>query len=178
MKVLQKVNFQNYVNRIYSDFFSLIKEVRHSREHPYEIAGWIKKESREKDILVYRITATDKYINSFSVMEIYSDDSVLMNFSKQEIKYISTLAILLHYKKEPKYKLIWQNFRSQLGDGIVHLSDRDKLGIVKAKIRDLEKNIALIDGLNGREAFILGKEVGISERLHEQEVIDSIHNDF
>lgn len=172
MKVSQRIKLQNHVNQLYTNFTAIIKEIKKTREHPYEVASWIKKESREKDILVYRVTATDKYISSFSVLEIYNDDSILLNFSKQEVKYISTLAILLYYKKKPKYQLVWQNFRDQLNNGVIHLANRDKPGIIKTKIEDLEKNIALIDELSGRDAFILGKEVGVTERLREQEIID------
>lgn len=163
-----KIKLQNYVNNLYSNFLSVAKQVQESRKNPYEIAGWVKKESSDRDILIYRVTATDKYISSFSVLDIYSDDDILMNFSKREIKYISTLAILLYYKKEAKYKIAWESFRNNLDEKIIHFEDRDNHGIIKRSIEQLESEIELIDGLSGKDAFLLGKEVGVRERMKEE----------
>jgi hypothetical protein len=162
---------QKYLHRLYNNFIELTKEVKKSRENPYQIAGWIKKENKEKDILIYHVTATDKYVSSFSVLEIYQDDSILYQFSKQEIKYISTLALLLYYKKEARYKVIWENFRHNLHEGIIHLKDREKPETMKTNIEQLEKNITLLDALSGHDAYLLGKEMGIKERMQEEEII-------
>lgn len=168
-----RIRFQNYVNNLYSNFLSVAKQVQESRKHPYEISGWIKKESSDRDVLVYRVTATDKYISSFSVLDIYSDDDILMNFSKREIKYISTLAILLYYKKEAKYKIAWESFRNNLGEKVIHFEDRDNSGIIKRTIDQLESEIDLIDSLSGKDAFLLGKEVGVRERIKEENYMRS-----
>jgi len=160
--------FQTYVNNIYSDFLSIAREVQESRKNPYEIAGWVKKESHEKDILIYRVTATDKYVSCCTVLEIYSNDQILMNFSRKEIKYISTLALLLNYKMEPKYQMIWESFRNELDEKIVQFRDNDNSSIIKKRIYELEDDIELIDGLSGRDAFELGREVGIRERMKEE----------
>ncbi len=163
--------FQAYVNSLHNNFSTIAKEIKTSRESAYEIAGWVKKDKREKDILIYRVTATDKYINNFSVLEIYSDDNLLLNFSKKEIKYISTLAILLNYKTQPKYRLAWESFRNQLDANTVHLIDRDNPGVIKTNIAALEENISIIDGLSSVEAFNIGKEIGIRERMNEELLI-------
>lgn len=160
--------FQNYVNHLYTNFLSVAKQVQESRKNPYEIAGWIKKESHEQDALIYRVTATDKYVACFSVLEIYSDDEILMNFSKMEIKYISTLALLLHYKKEPKYRAVWESFRNNLDEKIIQFEDRDNPGIIKKSINELKTEFELIDGLSSKDAFALGREVGIRERIQEE----------
>lgn len=166
-----KNRFQSYVNNLYSNFLTIAKQVHESRQNPYEIAGWIKKDSNEKDILIYRVTATDKYVVCFSVLDIYSDDDILLNFSKKEIKYISTLAILLQYKKEPKYKLIWESFRSSLDNKILQFVDRDNPGIIKKSINDLERDFNLLDGMSAIDAFRIGKEIGIRERIMEEQII-------
>lgn len=165
--------FQNYVNNLYENFLSIAKQVQESRQNPYEISGWIKKESVEKDILIYRVTATDKYIACFSVLEIYSDDDILMGFSKMDIKRISSLAILVHYKKEPKYHTVWESFRNNYDEKMVQFEDRDNLGIVKKRIDELENDVAFIDGLSGKDAFKLGKELGLRERLKEEAFVRS-----
>lgn len=166
-----KSRFQYYVNNLYSNFISIAKQVHESRENPYEISGWVKKNMPEQDVLIYRVTATDKYISSFSVLDIYSNENLLLNFSKKEIKYISTLAVLLHYKKEPKYQLIWESFRVTLDSKVLQFKDRDNSGIIKKSIDDLERDIELIDGMSGADAFRLGKEVGIRERMREERFI-------
>jgi len=165
--------FQNYVNNLYTNFLSIAKQVHESRKNPYEIAGWMRKESLEKDILIYRVTATDKYIACFSVLEIYSDDDTLMNFSKMDIKRISSLAILVHYKKEPKYHAVWESFRNNFDEKMIQFQDRDNPGVVKKRIDELETDIAFIDELSSKDAFKLGKEIGIRERIKEESFIRS-----
>lgn len=166
-------DFQKSVRQFYTGFSELVKEVKLARENPYEIAGWVKKEGREKDILVYRVTATDKYISSLSVVEIYSDESILFNFSKKDIKYISTLSILLYYKTDARYQVIWECFRDNLQKEIIHIKDRVNSEIIKTQIDQLEKNISIIDGLEPRDSYNLGKLAGIKERMLEESIINA-----
>ena len=166
------VKFNKYVSSIYQNISSLIEEVKVSQEHPYSIAAWVEKPSdRDKDILLYHVNGTDKYINHFSVSEIYENDDILMGFSKKEIKYISTLAILTKYKMEPKYSVVWRSFRNSLQNAEVHLKDKFSSKVFKVLISDLEREIKLIDGMSSSDAFVLGKEVGIRERLAEERLI-------
>lgn len=169
LKGTQK-RLQTFANKLFNEFSDIVKEVKETRQHPYEIADWVKREDEKSDILVYRVTATDKYISQFSVSEIYNDNSILFNFSKQEIKYISSLALLIYYKSEPKYQVIWESFRHQLSQGTLHIRDKDKPGVIKTNIDELEKNIAIIDQMSGRDAYLLGKEAGIRERLLEEKL--------
>ncbi len=42
-------------------------------------------------------------VKEVSVSEIYNDNSILFNFSKEDVKYISSLALLIYYKSERKW---------------------------------------------------------------------------
>jgi hypothetical protein len=163
--------FQNYISKLQSNFSEIASAVKKSRENPYQIAGWINKENREKDVLIYRVTATDKYIDSHTLLEIYSDNAILLNFSKEEIKYISSLAVLLLYKQSPRYQVVWENFRNNIQEDMVKIKDRDKSSFIKTRISEIEKDISLIDKLPSRDAYRLGKEIGIRERILEEEII-------
>lgn len=172
---LSSVNkLQKFATNLISNFSDIVQEVKESREHAYAIAGWTERESVGKDSLIYRVVGTDKYISSFSVVEVYNNDEILLGFSKQEIKYISTLAMLLAYKKSPKYKVVWRGFRESVGGQVIHLSDRDNPGIIKANIEELEKNISILEDMDGKEAFSLGKEVGVICKIKEEEEIKAI----
>lgn len=171
--MVKRINIQGYVTKLCYNFANIVKDAKQSCANPYKIAGWAKKENCKSDVLIYQVTATDKYISAFSVSQIYCDDSILLNFSKKEIKYISTLALLLDYKREAKYSIIWESFREQLHNKIVHLKNRENSSIIIASIDELEKNISIIDGMKGSDAYRLGKEAGIIERMREESIINS-----
>lgn len=166
-------SIQQHLNSLLSNFMGIIGDIKKNRKHPYEISNWVSKERREKDILVYRVTATDKYVSTFSVLDIYMNDSILYKFGKQDIKYISTLAVLLHYKKEVKYQVVWRKFRGNLEGDMIHLRDRDKRGMIKTNILELEKNISMIDNMNSHDAYLLGRSSGIREHIREQMLVEA-----
>ena len=159
--------FKNYTDSLLSGLSDAVEFVRTSRQYRYELSGWEKGRQREEDRLVFRVTATDKYITTKTVLDIYNEDDLLFGFSPQEIKYISSLAVLLFYKKESRYEIVWRSFRNKLNTSLIKVKDRFFSKHIISEIKELEKDISIIDGMSGRDAFLLGKESATRDIIRE-----------
>lgn len=165
---------QSFLAKATHELTVAIQEVRRARLYPYEIAGWIKKDDKRNDILVFRVTATDKYISHLSVSDIYHQEDLLSQFSPKEIKYISTLAVCLATKTSVEYDVIWKNFREDRVHDHVHLYNPENARVIKLKLAELEKNLSVLTKLSAQDAFVLGKSAGVQERIKEEEAIRSL----
>ncbi len=167
-----KLKFKKYIHHLVNQFSSILQDTKSRREHAYKIAGWVRGTKIKNDRLIYQVTGTDKFISNFSVLDIYLDDEILLKFSKQDIKYIITLANFL-YHRDARYKIIWEKFENIEDGHSLKILDCEKSNTIKTKIEDLEKNYKIINQLHGRDAFNLGKQLGIRERIREEKFIRS-----
>lgn len=160
--------FCSNVNSIYRNFREVVSEVKSSSKNPYKIENWYLNKEDGTDVLVYLINGTDKYCNSHSVMDIFTNNELLFGFSKEEIKLISTLAICHFYKQSPEYEVILNHMTSPIQAAEAHKfhlrSTMDTTKIIKVSLEEISRG-DFIEKLSSVDAYNIGVEIGHQESV-------------
>ncbi len=98
--------------------------------------------------------------------EIINDDQLLEGFSKKEIKHITYLAC--QDIKQPKYKIVLQEFCSKLNRLVFRLKQKGSNQTVKATAAEISQDKTILNGLSQAEAH----KVGYATAMEQQQAVD------